>query len=643
MTNQVQHQQNKQPPALKTFFESANVQNKIKELVGKNAATFATSVMQIANSNVMLKTADPMSIFNAACMAATLNLPLQNGLGFAYIVPFKNNKEKKTEAQFQIGYKGFIQLAQRSGQFKRLVALPVYKKQLIKKDFINGFEFDWEQEPEKDENPIGYYAYFKLVNDFSAELYMSHDDIVKHAQRYSQTFKKGFGVWHDNFEAMALKGLDIETDILTTKGFKKIGDLTKSDIVFDINGKPTEIIAISDRKHLECYKVCFSNGSEIICDEEHDWIVRIDSKTIMKNGILYPKYETRNIKELFEIKEQNKKLTIPTASVEMPYKELPIDPYLLGYWIGNGSKSAAALSCDAKDVEHISLKVKSAGFDTNYTKDKRSNACQINISRFDKSTRVGGLRELLFEYDLLNNKHIPDCYLLSSVEQRISLIQGLFDADASIDKKRGRVTFSQVNEDIVDSVYDILCSLGEAPNKTNHKGFGYGKEVMVYQLQFTPTRNYFTLPRKRALYKEREARNSWAISSIEKCQTVESVCIGVASETKSFLASRSLIPTHNTVIKLLLSKQAPLSVEMQQAVLADQAVVKDVENQEFNYTDNIQEAEFLAVVDEATFEQCKQSIANGETTLQELCDSGAYEFSQEQLTKLEELENQKAE
>ena len=309
MTNQVQHQQNKQPPALKTFFESANVQNKIKELVGKNAATFATSVMQIANSNSMLKTADPMSIFNAACMAATLNLPLQNGLGFAYIVPFRNNKEKKTEAQFQIGYKGFIQLAQRSGQFKRLVALPVYKKQLIKKDFINGFEFDWEKEPEEGELPIGYYAYFKLMNEFSAELYMTHEEINAHAKKYSQTYrtyldKKAKGqwaqsVWAENFEAMALK----------------------------------------------------------------------------------------------------------------------------------------------------------------------------------------------------------------------------------------------------------------------------------------------------------------------------------------------------TVTKLLLSKQAPLSVEMQQAVLADQAVVKDVENQEFNYTENIQEAEFLAVVDETTFEQCKQSITNGETTLQELCDSGAYEFSQEQLTKLEELEN----
>ena len=206
MTNQNQQVQAPvKPKTLRELFNNPIIKTKIEQLVGKNSATFATSVMQIANSNTMLRTADPTSIFNAACMAATLNLPLQNGLGFAYIVPFKNNKERKVEAQFQIGYKGFIQLAQRSGQFKRLVALPVYKNQLLKKDFINGFEFDWEQEPEKDENPIGYYAYFKLVNDFSAELYMSHDDIVKHAQRYSQTFKKGFGVWHDNFESMALK------------------------------------------------------------------------------------------------------------------------------------------------------------------------------------------------------------------------------------------------------------------------------------------------------------------------------------------------------------------------------------------------------------------------------------------------------
>ena len=78
---------------------------------------------------------------------------------------------------------------------------------------------------------------------------------------------------------------------------------------------------------------------------------------------------------------------------------------------------------------------------------------------------------------------------------------------------------------------------------------------------------------------------------------------------------------------------------MQQAVLADQAVVKDVENQEFNYGDNIQNADFVAVVDDETFNNCKQSIINGETTLQDLCDSGAYEFSQEQIAELEVIEN----
>ncbi|MFK5041982.1 recombinase RecT, partial [Glaesserella parasuis] len=153
-TPATQNKENKFP--IKTLFESPNVQQKLQALLNKNAATFTTSVLQIVNSNAMLRNADPMSVFNAACMAATLNLPLQNGLGFAYIVPYQNRKEKKTEAQFQLGYKGLIQLAQRSGQFKRLVAVPVYEKQLIAEDPINGFEFDWKQKPAEDEKPIGY-------------------------------------------------------------------------------------------------------------------------------------------------------------------------------------------------------------------------------------------------------------------------------------------------------------------------------------------------------------------------------------------------------------------------------------------------------------------------------------------------------
>ena len=136
---------------LKRFFDRPAVQAKIRELVDKNSASFATSIMQIANSNSMLLNADHTSILNAACMAATLNLPINNSLGFAYIVPYRNKSNGKVEAQFQLGYKGFIQLAQRSGQFERLVSLPVYQNQLIAKDPISGFKFDWEQEPAENE------------------------------------------------------------------------------------------------------------------------------------------------------------------------------------------------------------------------------------------------------------------------------------------------------------------------------------------------------------------------------------------------------------------------------------------------------------------------------------------------------------
>ena len=187
----------------KTFFDRPVVQEKLKELVGKNAPAFATSVLQIVNSNSMLVNADPQTIFSAACMAATLNLPINNSLGFAYIVPFKNSKLNKIEAQFQLGYKGYIQLAQRSGQFKRIAATAVYEGQLLEADPLFGYKFDWKVE--KKGQPIGYVAFFELINGFTAELYMTSQEVQQHANKYSQTAKKGYGVWKDQFEAMALK------------------------------------------------------------------------------------------------------------------------------------------------------------------------------------------------------------------------------------------------------------------------------------------------------------------------------------------------------------------------------------------------------------------------------------------------------
>lgn len=191
---------------VKSLFNRDDVKNKFQELLGKRSSSFITSVLQIVASNDLLSKADPSSIYQSAAVAATLDLPLNNNLGFAYIVPF-NMKQKdgtfKTVAQFQLGYKGFIQLAQRSGQFKTISATPIFEGQLVEQDPLTGFKFDFKQK--KSDAVIGYASYFQLLNGFEKTLYMTVDDLKKHGVTYSQTYKKGFGLWKDNFDAMAIK------------------------------------------------------------------------------------------------------------------------------------------------------------------------------------------------------------------------------------------------------------------------------------------------------------------------------------------------------------------------------------------------------------------------------------------------------
>jgi recombination protein RecT len=188
----------------KSFFERQDVKAKFTDLFKneKKATAFMTSVLQIAMSNEMLKKAEPSSIYQSAMVAATLNLPLNNNLGFAYIVPFNDRKSGKQLAQFQLGYKGFIQLAQRSGQFKSIYAAPVFEGQILEENPLDGYVFDFTK---KSTVLIGYAAKFKLLNGYEATLYMTVDELKKHGTKYSQTFKKGFGLWNDNFEAMASK------------------------------------------------------------------------------------------------------------------------------------------------------------------------------------------------------------------------------------------------------------------------------------------------------------------------------------------------------------------------------------------------------------------------------------------------------
>lgn len=206
-------QQNGQAAPVKTakdLFAREDVKGKFQELMGKRATSFITSVLQIVSSNALLAKADPNSIYQAAALAATLDLPLNNSLGFAYIIPF-NQKYKdangqwssKQVAQFQIGYKGFIQLALRSGQFKTIAASEIYEGQIVKNDPLTGFEFDFSKRDS--DKVIGYASYFELLNGFQKTLYMTVDQIRSHGQQYSQNFSNDKSLWKTKFDSMATK------------------------------------------------------------------------------------------------------------------------------------------------------------------------------------------------------------------------------------------------------------------------------------------------------------------------------------------------------------------------------------------------------------------------------------------------------
>lgn len=193
----------------KDFFNRDDVKAKFSDLMGKKSQGFLASVLQCVAQNQLLAKADVNTIYQAAMMAATLDLPINNNLGFAYIIPY-NEKVKgqngepdtwRNVAQFQLGYKGFIQLAQRSGQFKTISATPIYEGQLVANNPLTGFEFDFSVAPNGE--PVGYAAFFSLLNGFEKTLFMSRSELSSHGSKYSKTFK--YGVWNNNFDAMALK------------------------------------------------------------------------------------------------------------------------------------------------------------------------------------------------------------------------------------------------------------------------------------------------------------------------------------------------------------------------------------------------------------------------------------------------------
>ena len=191
-----------------------NTQAYLQDVLGEKKETFVSNLTALVSNDTKLQECKPVTLMYAALTATSLDLPLDKNLGFAYVIPYKNNRERTTEAQFQLGAKGIKQLAIRSGQFIGMNVTDVREGEIAGRNRMTGeMTFNWIEDDEEREKAkvVGYLAWFKLVNGFEKTKYMTVEEIKSHATRYSQTYSskndyvRKNSKWATDFDKMAEK------------------------------------------------------------------------------------------------------------------------------------------------------------------------------------------------------------------------------------------------------------------------------------------------------------------------------------------------------------------------------------------------------------------------------------------------------
>lgn len=211
---------------LKDLMNTPRMKNKFKEVLKEKSDGFMASVLNLVNNDSYLSSVDPMSIVTSAMVAASLDLPVDKNLGYAWIIPYKG------KAQFQLGYKGYIQLAQRSGQYQSLNVIEVYEGELRGWNRLTE-QFEFDPEGRLSDKVIGYVGYFELLNGFKKTVYWTKQEIELHKRKFS---KSDFG-WKKDFDAMAKK--TVLRNMLSKWGILSVemqkATVTDENVVKDIN------------------------------------------------------------------------------------------------------------------------------------------------------------------------------------------------------------------------------------------------------------------------------------------------------------------------------------------------------------------------------------------------------------------------
>lgn len=341
------------------------------------------------------------------------------------------------------------------------------------------------------------------------------------------------------------KGLPLDTKIPTLQGWSTIEELKVGDTIFDKNGNPTKILHKSQVHYNPCYKITFDNGDTIIADHEHRWLISFStSKTSKYHGEYVEKImTTEELSEYLETLDRKNSYKIPkilnAKPLNLPATNLPIDPYVLGCWLGDGSKQCGVITNETNNVLGEIVK-------RGYTLGK-------NISSENRCSAytILGLYPKLKKLNLLNNKHIPDIYQRASYEQRLDLLRGLMDTDGFYHQKRKRFVMTTGQKWQRDDFIKLLGSLGIKPTIFEVTRTCNEKKFTAWDICFSTKELNPFLSRNQNIEHPKKAECTMrVVEKVEKVDTVPTQCLEVDSPTHTFLCTDKFIVTHNTNKKI---------------------------------------------------------------------------------------------
>lgn len=359
----------------------------------------------------------------------------------------------------------------------------------------------------------------------------------------------------------ASKALDIDTMLPTPTGWTTMSDVKVGDYLMDANGSPTKVTAATEVMYgHDCYEITFSDGAKIIADAGHQWLVdkRVKKKSLVyETDVLTTEEISRNPKS--DGGKVNRYRVQVTKPLTFPGIDLPIDPYILGYWLGDGTSSTGEITVHVDDLENLLINISKAGYyiSGNRPSGKGEHVRVINISDYPvklhgPANKEHTLVSKLRSNALLNNKHIPAQYLRAGTYQRLRLLQGIMDSDGYAHDKGFSIT--QKDRDLLNNIRELMNTMGIQTRlstqtiRINDKLLSYGT------LNFYGNTDVavFSLPRKASILPKWHGNRAdyRHITYVKKVESVPVKCVEVDNPEHLYLAGSSMIPTHNSWLTL---------------------------------------------------------------------------------------------